>query len=82
MGTGASQMAQTFSDSQQGIIAVSAGSQPSGTEIQLSDSAGNTVFTYAPALDFSVIILSSPVLVKGETYTLTVGSASADFTAN
>lgn len=81
IGTGASGMAQTFSDSKQGVISVSAGNQSAGTEIILTDSEGNTVLAYEPELSFSVIILSSPDIVTGETYTITVGSTSGEFTA-
>lgn len=82
IGTGASGMAQTFSDSQQGVIAVSAGNQSAGTQITLADKDGNTILSCAPALSFNVIILSSPDVQKGETYTLTVGSLSESFCAN
>lgn len=82
IGTGASGMAQTFSSSKQGVISINAGTQSAGTQIQLSDSEGNTVITYVPALDFSVVILSSPAIISGETYTVTVGSSSNTFTAS
>ncbi len=81
IGTGASGMAQTFSDSEQGVIAVSVGSQSAGTQITLTDSSGNTVISYAPELNFAVVILSSPDVVKGQSYTITVGSASGTFAA-
>lgn len=82
IGTGASGMAQTFSDSQQGVISVSAGNQPANTRIVLTDKDGNTVIDYAPALSYNVIILSSPEIIKGETYTITVGSLSGSFEAD
>lgn len=82
IGTGASGMAQTFSNSEQGVIAVSVGNQSAGTEIKLTDSDGNTVITYTPDLSFAVVILSSPDIITGETYTITVGSASGEFTAS
>ena len=82
IGTGASGMAQTFSDSEQGVIAVSVGNQSAGTQITLTDKDGNVVISHAPNLSFGVVILSSPDIIKGETYTITVGSASGDFTAN
>ncbi|HHW00976.1 MAG TPA: carbohydrate-binding domain-containing protein [Clostridiaceae bacterium] len=83
IGTGASSMAKSFSDSEQGVIAVRVGKQPAGTAITLTDSDGNTVISsYAPELDFAVVILSSPDIVKGKTYTLTVGSYSEEFTAS
>lgn len=82
IGTGASGMAQSFSNSEQGVIAVSVGNQSAGTEIKLTDSDGNTVITYTPDLSFAVVILSSPDIITGETYTITVGSASGEFTAS
>lgn len=82
IGTGASGMAQTFSDSGQGVISVNAGSQTAGTAITLTDADGNTLISYTPELDFSVIILSSPDIVSGETYTLTVGDTSGAFEAS
>jgi len=82
IGTGASGMAQTFSASEQGVVSVSVGNQSAGTMITLTDSDGNTVITYTPALSFAVVILSSPDIITGETYTITVGSASGEFTAS
>ena len=82
IGTGASGMAQTFSGSEQGVISVNVGSQNAGTQITLTDRQGNVIISYAPELSFGVVILSSPDIVKGETYTITVGVASAEFTAS
>ena len=82
IGTGALGMAQTFSESSHGVIALNVGNQTAGTEITLKNSQGETILTYAPELDFAVVILSSPDLVKGETYSITVGSASGEFQAN
>lgn len=82
IGTGASGMAQTFSDSRQGVIAVSTGEQAAGTGITLTDQNGNEIISYAPELSFAVVILSSPDITSGETYTLTVGEASGEFEAS
>ena len=82
IGTGAAGMAQTFSDSQQGVVAVSVGNQPAGTQIILKDKNGNTVLEHAPELNFAVVILSSPDMVKGESYTITVGAQSGEFEAS
>ena len=82
IGTGASGMAQTFSSSEQGVIAVSVGSCAAGTAIILTDASENAVISYSPELSFAVVILSSPDIVKGQTYTITVGSASGSFEAN
>ncbi len=82
IGTGASNMAQTFSSCEQGVISVSVGNQDSGTQITLTDDNGKAVISYAPELDFQVVILSSPDMVSGETYTICVGSQSGQFEAS
>ncbi len=82
IGTGASGMAQTFSDSAQGVVAVSVGNQSAGTNITLKDKQGNTIISYAPELSFAVVILSSPDIISGESYTVTVGEVSGEFEAN
>ena len=82
IGTGASMMAQTFSTSEQGVIAVSVGNQSAGTLITLKDAKGNEVINCTPELSFQIVILSSPDIVKGEAYTITVGEASGEFDAS
>lgn len=81
IGTGAYQMAQTFSASEQGVIAVSTASQSAGTSITLADRDGNVLITYEPKLSFQIIILSCPEMKSGETYKITVGEQSAEFEA-
>ena len=83
IGTGASGMAQTFSDNAQGVLAVSVGQgQSAGVEITVSDGDGKELVSYRPELDFSVIIFSTPDMVSGETYHVTVGSLEGDLEAN
>lgn len=83
LGTGASGMAQTFSGSEnQGVIAVQVGTASAGTPIVLKDPQGKTVISYTPELGYNVIILSSPDIKKGETYTVSVGDQSGSFEAN
>ncbi len=81
IGTGGSMMAQSFSESEQGVIAVSVGNQQAGTEIILTDSEGNIVISYTPELPYAVVILSSEKIIKGESYTIYVGTASGEFQA-
>lgn len=81
IGTGASGMAQTFSDADQGLLSLSVGNQSAGTEIVIIDSSGKTVLTHTPELNFAVVIVSTPDLISGETYTITIGSASGNITA-
>ena len=82
IGTGAQGMAQSFSDSEQGVVAISVGNQSAGTKILLKDKSGNTIIEHSPELNFAVVILSSPDIKKGNTYTVLVGSESGEFEAN
>lgn len=83
IGTGAYMMAQSLaSTGNQGVIAVQVGSQVAGSTITLTDSGGNTVMTYAPNLPFQIVILSSPEIIKGETYTISVGAVSGEIEAS
>lgn len=82
IGTGAQGMAQTFSDSKQGVVAISVGNQSAGTKILLKDKSGNTIIEHSPELNFAVVILSSPDIKKGDTYIVSVGSESGEFEAN
>ena len=82
IGTGARNMAQSFSSAQQGVLAVSVGNQSAETEITVKDAKGETLLSYQPELSFAVLIFSSPDLVSGQTYTVTVGSESAEFQAS
>lgn len=82
IGTGSTMMAQTFSSSEhQGVIAINAGTQSANTKITLKDSSGNIIIDRTPELSFAIVILSSPDIVKGETYTITIGELSGDFEA-
>lgn len=80
--TGASGMAQTFSSAQQGVINYRAGNQKAGTQVLLKDASGNVILFVTPGLDYSMIILSSPELKSGETYTLVIGSTTKQVTAS
>ena len=81
IGTGGASMAQSFSSSEQGVIAVNTGNQSAGTKVTLTDKSGNVLLSHTPDLDYTVVILSSPDLVSGEEYTLTVGGQSGSFAA-
>lgn len=82
IGTGSYMMAQSLSSSgEQGVIALSVGNQSAGTEIILTDSGGNVILSHTPERDFAIVILSSPNIRVGESYTVTIGSASGTFEA-
>lgn len=81
IGTGARSMAQTFSESPQAVVSVNVGNVAAKTQLSLKDQAGVEFFSYAPVHDYNIVILSSPDLVSGATYTLTVGSETMECTA-
>lgn len=81
LGTGAAGMAQTFRSAEQGVVTERV-SGDAGEEIVLADASGTALLTLSPALDFQFIVLSSPDLVSGETYTLTVGGTSTEVQAS
>jgi hypothetical protein len=74
-------MAQSFSDSQQGVIACSVGQQSAETTITLTDAQGNVLLCHTPTLPYQVVILSCPQIQKGNSYTLTVGTISGEVEA-
>lgn len=81
IGTGASGMAQTFSDSEQGVVAVSMGNQSAQTAVTIADADGNILLEYTPPLSFEAVIYSSPQLVSGQTYTVSAGTVSGEVEA-
>lgn len=82
IGTGAAGMAQTFSNSTQGVVSLSTGNQAAGTRITLTDAKGNVLITHEPELNFAIVIFSDPALVKGQTYYVAVGTQTGEFTAS
>ncbi len=81
IGTGGSMMAQTFSDSAQGVISLNVGNQAADTTITLTDTDGNVIVSHSPTLPFAIVILSTPDMVKGADYTVTIGDMTDTFTA-
>ena len=82
IGSGAAVMAQTFSDSSQGVIFESIGNMVAETEITITDSEGNVIVTHKPKLDFAVVIISAPEIQKGEKYNLSIGGNVSEVKAN
>lgn len=82
IGTGSYMMAQTFSSSEQGVLALTVGNQQAGTLITLSDSSGNELVSYSPTLPFQIVIISTPDMRSGDTYDISVGAASGSFEAS
>ena len=58
-----------------------AGAQAAGTEVTVTDADGKTVIYEKVTLDFEVVVVSSPEIVKGQTYNVKIGNQSGSFTA-
>ncbi|MCR5537661.1 MAG: carbohydrate-binding domain-containing protein [Lachnospiraceae bacterium] len=63
-------------NSTQGSILYTFSDQSAGTVVTLTDSSGNVIAEYTPSKTFGAIVISTPEIQVGETYTLTVGSQS------
>ena len=77
---GYSGMAQNFgTDSTQGSILLT--SRSASTEaIRVTDASGSVLAEFAPAKAYSCVIVSTPALKQGGTYTVTMGGESTDVT--
>ncbi|HWK23623.1 MAG TPA: carbohydrate-binding domain-containing protein [Ureibacillus sp.] len=75
---GSSGMAMATSDeSSQGTILMTyPETQEAGTVLQLEDSKGNAIVTFAPEKDYQTVVISSPQLEKDGTYTLSTGGTA------
>lgn len=75
-------MAQTFAaSSTQGVISCTTGTQSPGSVVTVKDSNGNSVISYEVEYSCAMVIISSPDIVKSDTYTLTIGSTSGSVEA-
>lgn len=81
---GSSGMAQApGSDSTQPVLSVTFDSaQESGTVVNLTDKDNNLILSFAPAKRFQNIVISSPLLKTGETYTLYSATAGSETREN
>ena len=79
--TGSVQMAQSLQGSGQGVLGVSVGSIAGGTGWEVLDSDGKVIMSGEPAKTYQCIVISSPELVSGQTYTLKVGTLSGELQA-
>ncbi len=80
IGTGGAGMAANFSTAEQGLIAVTVGSQTAGSTVTLKDADGKTLAEVTPELDYAVVYISTDSMTQGGTYTLTAGGYSEEIT--
>ena len=77
---GYSGMTQNFgTDSTQGSILLT--SRSTSTEpIRVTDASGNVLAEFTPAKAYTCVVVSTPALTQGSTYTVTMGGESTDIT--
>ena len=82
LAVGASGMAESFEShsAQCSFIKTFSETMSAGTLISISDESGKTIFEHTSAKTFSSIVFSSPELVLGKTYTITVGTQTDTIT--
>ena len=74
---GAAGMAENFSSAEgQGVMLVSTGAQAAGSTIQLTDASGNVLLTWEADKAFESVLVSTPDVQQGGTYTLTAGTST------
>ena len=74
---GMSGMAQNFgSASTQGAMMINVDAQQGGSEIILKDSSGKTLASFTPEKSYNNVVISTPDVKKGSTYTVSAGSAN------
>jgi hypothetical protein len=75
---GSSGMAQAPSEdsSQYSILMTYSEAQKADTLLNLQDSDGNSIATFAPVKQYSSVVITSPELKEGSTYTLYSGGSS------
>lgn len=81
---GTAGMMQTFdaSSTQNYIVMYYSETQPAGTLIQLMDSTGAELGSYAPEKRFEAAIISSPELAQGDTYRVVTGEDTVEVTVD
>ena len=78
---GSSGMAMNFGqDSTQGSMLVSVGNASAGTEVKLTDSSGNIIARFTPAVSFQSVLISTPDITSDGTYTLSIGDSTQEIT--
>lgn len=79
---GSTGMSQGFSDTstQYSLLYNMTAVSKAGTEVKLTDDAGNVIASFAPDKEYQSVVISTPDLEKDKTYTLTSGEQTAQIT--
>lgn len=75
-------MAETFGgESTQGVIACTCGTQAAGSALVIKDSSGKEILSLATEYRTVLIIISTPQIISGESYDISIGTVSGTMTA-
>ena len=77
---GASGMATNFTSATQGAVLLTVGNQFEGSEIKVTDESGNVILSYEADSSYQSILVSSPDMTTGNSYTITAGDYSETIT--
>lgn len=78
---GMSAMAENFgSDSTQGTMLVNVNTRQENKEITVKNSDGKTIISWTPDKSYNSVVISTPDIVKGNTYTVSLGSETTNVT--
>ncbi|MBP5281935.1 MAG: carbohydrate-binding domain-containing protein [Lachnospiraceae bacterium] len=78
---GASGMSMNFSNATQGSALITTSStHKAGEKVVLTDSDSNEILSVTATRGFNSVVVSSPLMKQGGTYTLTIGSETQTFT--
>ena len=81
--SGSSGMAQSLTATGiQGVFAINVGACNAGTTVTITDPDGKVIQTLTPQKKFGCVIVSTPDIIKGVSYTIDIGSSSGTFEAN
>ncbi len=79
---GSTGMAEGFGDTstQYSLLYNFTSASEAGTEVTLTDADGNVMVSFTPSKQYQSVVISTPELKQGETYTLTSGSQTEEIT--
>ena len=77
---GMSGMQMNFTEASQGSVLISTELLSAGTAVTVTDSSGNEILSFTPSTSYSCVLISSPDLEQGRTYTITAGGSSFEVT--
>ena len=77
---GASGMATNFTNASQGTMLLNTGSQSQGSVIRVTGASGNVILETTSDSSYQTVLISSPDIVTGNSYTVTAGTYSETIT--